>query len=168
MAQPLLDHIVAGQKDGFRVALRLKIVITSRSFQYGNFGDCAELVDWQFLKPDLTGWLPWAVESAKASAAALDEKRRREIEAQTAAAKADAHAALETKRQALQANVVKYNQARADKGDADGQLRMGELCRDGDGVPKDEAKARAYFTKSAAQGNKDAARALERLDAAKP
>ncbi len=149
MAQPLVDHILAGQKMGYRVAARLKILLTSRSFQAGHpdrFDDCAELVDWQFLTPGLTGWQAWAVEASKAAA----------------------QDALENKRLALTVHVVPIFQALADKGDADGQFRMGEFYRDGYGVPKDEAKARDYFTKSAAQGYKDAARALERLDTPKP
>ena len=64
---------------------------------------------------------------------------------------------MENKRLALTVHVVPIFQALADKGDADGQFRMGEFYRDGYGVPKDEAKARDYFTKSAAQGYKDAA-----------
>jgi len=43
---------------------------------------------------------------------------------------------------------------------------MGEFYRDGDGVPKDASKAAELFSKSAAQGNNDAARALEKLNAA--
>lgn len=36
------------------------------------------------------------------------------------------------------------------KGNVSGLLRMGERYRDGDGVPKDLAKARDYLTKAAA------------------
>jgi hypothetical protein len=63
---------------------------------------------------------------------------------------------------------VQYNQDLADKGDSWGQFRMGERYRDGDGVPKDEKIARDFFSKAAAQGNKDAARALEKLNGGNP
>ena len=65
-----------------------------------------------------------------------------------------------------EASAVAFNQTAADRGDAYGQMRMGERYRDGDGVPKDETKARDFFAKSAAQGNQDAARALAKMHAA--
>jgi TPR repeat protein len=49
--------------------------------------------------------------------------------------------------------VLRSNQDAADKGDAYGLLRMGERYRDGDGVPKDLAKAKDYLTKAAAAGS---------------
>jgi TPR repeat protein len=72
------------------------------------------------------------------------------------------------KRQEAQTKVLKYYQDLADKGDAYGQFRLGQLYLAGDGVEKNEAKAREFFTKSAAQENKDAAAALEKLNHAKP
>jgi outer membrane protein assembly factor BamB len=75
---------------------------------------------------------------------------------------------LEDKRRELQASAVKANQDAADKGDSYGQLRMGQRYRDGDGVAKDMSKAREYFAKAAAQGDTDAARALENMNADKP
>lgn len=61
------------------------------------------------------------------------------------------------------ARAVAYNQAAADRGDADGQLRMGERYQDGHGVAKDQAKAREWFAKAAAQGNKDAPKDVDRM-----
>lgn len=59
---------------------------------------------------------------------------------------------------------LKYNQELAAKGDPYGLLRMGERYRDGDGVPKDLAKARDYFTKAIAAGSPSAADELSQLD----
>jgi TPR repeat protein len=43
-------------------------------------------------------------------------------------------------------------------------LRTGERYRDGEGVEKDQAKARAYLTKAAAAGSPTAQDELDRLD----
>jgi hypothetical protein len=59
--------------------------------------------------------------------------------------------------------VLKYNQDLADKGDEYGLLRMGERYRDGDGVPKDLAKAKDYLTRAAAAGSPTAADELKAL-----
>jgi TPR repeat protein len=58
---------------------------------------------------------------------------------------------------------LKYNQKLADEGDPYGLLRMGERYRDGDGVPKDLAQARDYFTKAVAAGSPTAADELSQL-----
>jgi hypothetical protein len=58
---------------------------------------------------------------------------------------------------------LKFNQDLAAKGDAYGQLRMGERYRDGDGVQKDLVKSHDLLLKSAAQGDQTAAIALEKL-----
>jgi len=79
---------------------------------------------------------------------------------QIAAAKAKAVA----DKKANEEKGLKYNQELAAKGDPYGLLRMGERCRDGDGVPKDLAKARDYFTKAVAAGSPSAADALSGLD----
>jgi TPR repeat protein len=71
--------------------------------------------------------------------------------------------ALDDKRAELMATTIAYYQKRAEDGDSDAQLRLGEIYRDGEGVPKDPAKARDYLAKAAAQGNKDARKALDRL-----
>jgi hypothetical protein len=70
----------------------------------------------------------------------------------------------ETAKKAVQARVLKGNQDLADKGDAYGLLRMGESYRDGEGVPKDLAKAKDYLTKAAAAGSQTAADALSKLN----
>jgi hypothetical protein len=58
---------------------------------------------------------------------------------------------------------LRFNQELAEKGDSYGQLRMGERYRDGDGVPRDLQKARDWFAKAAAQGDKAAASELAAL-----
>lgn len=63
------------------------------------------------------------------------------------------------KQRALEVNIEK-----AEKGDAYGQYRMGERYRDGDGVPKDTAKAKEFFGKAAAQGHAEAKSAMARLE----
>ena len=83
---------------------------------------------------------------------ALDDQRR------AAAEKAEAA------KKAVQARVLKSNQDLADKGDAYGLLRMGERYRDGEGVPKDLAKAKDYLTKAAAAGSTTAADELSKLN----
>jgi hypothetical protein len=91
-------------------------------------------------------------EQQRAAQKALDDQRR------AAAEKADAA------KKAVQARVLKGNQDLADKGDAYGLLRMGESYRDGEGVPKDLAKAKDYLTKAAAAGSQTAADALSKLN----
>jgi localization factor PodJL len=81
--------------------------------------------------------------------------------AAVALAKAQADA---TKKKADDA-ALKYDLDLAAKGDAYGQLRMGERYRDGDGVAKDLAKARQMFSLAADQGNSDAATDLAKLPA---
>lgn len=101
--------------------------------------------------------------------AGLREKwRQEEASLQAAVVAGDKAVANELRlrnRQQLQENAVKMYQALAEKGDAYGQLRMGEFYRDGDGVPIDENKAKDLLAKSAAQGNLDAARALDKMNA---
>ena len=58
---------------------------------------------------------------------------------------------------------LKMNQDLADKGDAYGLLRMGERYRDGEGVEKDIAKAKAYLQKAADAGSPTAADELKKL-----
>jgi hypothetical protein len=58
---------------------------------------------------------------------------------------------------------LSYNLDLASKGDDYGQYRMGQRYRDGDGVPKDLQKARQWFAKAAAQGDKIAAKELAQL-----
>jgi hypothetical protein len=77
-----------------------------------------------------------------------------------AAAKAKADAT----KKAGNEKALKYNQEQAKKGDPTGLLRMGERYRDGDGVPKDLAKARDYFTKAVAAGSPSAADELLKMN----
>jgi TPR repeat protein len=76
--------------------------------------------------------------------------------------------ASENKRAVLMANAIAGYERQAANGNADAEERLGEIYRDGEGVEKDPAKARDWFAKSAAQGNKDAIRALERMNAVQP
>jgi hypothetical protein len=59
--------------------------------------------------------------------------------------------------------VLKYNLALANKGDAEGQFLMGKRYRDGNGVRADNTHAKELFARAAAQGNVSAGRALEDL-----
>lgn len=83
----------------------------------------------------------------------------------TAEQQASVKLAASKKAQAAAESALKYNEDLASKGDAYGQLRMGERYRDGDCVEKDLSKAREMFSKSAAQGNLAATAALEKLPA---
>lgn len=68
--------------------------------------------------------------------------------------------------QAIRSNAAKalaYNLKLAQSGDAYGEFRMGERCRDGEGVAKDLRLARQWFAKAAAQGQPDATHALATL-----
>jgi hypothetical protein len=58
---------------------------------------------------------------------------------------------------------LKYDQEQAAKSDPYGLLRMGERCRDGDGIPRDLTKARDYLTKAANAGSPTAADELKKL-----
>lgn len=78
---------------------------------------------------------------------------------EVAAAKAQA----DRKKAAGDAATLKFYQEQAEKGDAYGQYRMGIRYLEGDGVPKDLAKARDYLSKAAAQGNKEATAELAKL-----
>jgi hypothetical protein len=66
---------------------------------------------------------------------------------------------------ASDAKVLKYYSEKAEKGDAYAQYRMGLRYLRGDGVETDPQKAREYFSKSAAQGQQEAAVELARLPA---
>ena len=90
-------------------------------------------------------------EQQRAAQNQLNEQRRVATEKKAAAKKT------------AQAKLLKSFQDLADKGDAYGLLRMGESYRDGEGVPKDLAKARDYLTKAAAAGSPTAADELKNL-----
>jgi hypothetical protein len=84
------------------------------------------------------------------------ERKRLTLEDVKAQAEAQKKQAAE-----LTAHAVAVTRAAAERGDPDCQFRMGERYRDGDGVPKDLEKAREWFGKSAAGGNKAAQKAIE-------
>lgn len=69
----------------------------------------------------------------------------------------------EAEKKATTALAVAFNQRQADQGDAYGLLRMGERYRDGEGVPKDLAKAKEYFSKAEVAGSADATNELAQL-----
>ncbi len=71
--------------------------------------------------------------------------------------------AQQARRAELMANAIALYQKQADTGDSSAQLRLGEIYRDGEGVPRDLAKARDYLAKAAAQGNQDAQKELGQL-----
>ncbi|MGA3265467.1 MAG: hypothetical protein ABSE16_01440 [Verrucomicrobiota bacterium] len=62
-----------------------------------------------------------------------------------------------------QARALKFNQDSANKGDAYGELRMGERYRDGDGVARDLVTARQWLEKATAQGSVTASNELAAL-----
>ena len=72
----------------------------------------------------------------------------------------DAKAAFEAGREE---EAVKLLTQAAEKGDAQAQFRLGLLCERGRGVPKDDARAAAWYAKAAAQGNPKAANNLGTL-----
>ncbi len=74
-----------------------------------------------------------------------------------------AQAAAEIRQAEAKAKILKYDREMADKGDAYGERRMGERCRDGDGVPKNLQAAQVWLTLAAAQGDKEAATDLNLL-----
>ena len=63
------------------------------------------------------------------------------------------------------AKVLAWQREQAEKGDAYGEYKMGVRYLNGDGVDKDLVKAREWLTKSADQGNKDAADELLKIPA---
>ncbi len=110
-----------------------------------------------------------AAQSAYAAKTKAIEQARVAAEAYQEATAAERKAAEEkAKKQqtlaAMELKVLRLNQDQAAKGDPYGLLRMGERYRDGDGVPKDLAKARDYFSKAAAAGEPSAADELSKMD----
>lgn len=161
MAASLVDVVLKAQQERHSKLVRLKVKITSRSF-YGSdkeFNENAELIDWQFPKPDKSGWEIWEKEN---EIKRLNEARQIQLEQLDQQRRITAKV-QEKKGQEAQVRALKWHQELAAKGDAFGQFEMGQRYLKGDGVEKDEAKAKEYFTKSAVQGNKDAAKTLEKL-----
>jgi len=71
---------------------------------------------------------------------------------------------LAARDQAIQDRVLMSNRILADQGDPYGLRRMGERYRDGDGVPKDLAKARDYLSQAIAAGSLSAVDELANLN----
>jgi len=159
MTAPLVDRILKAQQNARRLGVRVKVKITSRSFSYEKFNENAELLDWQFLKPDHSGWEAWVKESEEIEIEKLNKVRQAELDKQ----RRDAIKAEEKRKQAAADRALKFNQDLADKGEAYGQLRMGERYLKGDGVEKNEAKAKDYLSKAAAQGNMEASNLLIKI-----
>jgi hypothetical protein len=67
------------------------------------------------------------------------------------------------KKSDLAAKALKSNEEGASKGDSYDEYRMGQRYRDGDGVPKDLAKAREWFKKASDQGERNATEELSEL-----
>ncbi len=159
LAGPLVSKILQVQKDAprSRQPARLSVVITTRSFSPdASFCNDAELMDWQFPDAARTGW----DESPRQRAAAARRLAAEEAGAQ-ARAQATLRAAAAT--QAALARKLEWDKDLAAKNDYYGLFRMGERYRDGEGVEKDFAKAREYFTKAIAAGSDSAKAALDKL-----
>lgn len=78
-----------------------------------------------------------------------------ELAAQASIQKSKSDAKEKAKQDAA-ARVLKWNQDQADAGDPYGLMRMGERFRDGEGVETNLVKARRYFIRASALGNKQA------------
>jgi len=148
-AKPLVDAILGVESKGGALLVRLEVKVTARSFQRRDFQEAVELVDWQLPNESKSGWSPWYFKSKAEAALTLkakqdEENRRFAAIQQKQKQKAAADAAL------------KHNVDLAAKGDAYGQLRMGERYLKGEGVEKDITKALDYLSKAAAQGNSQA------------
>lgn len=63
------------------------------------------------------------------------------------------------------ASTIKWLEDQANAGDAYSQARLGERYLKGDGVDKDESKAREFLQKASLQGNKDASELLQKMAA---
>ena len=96
---------------------------------------------------------------------AIEQVKRLAEEKQRAAQQQAVEAAI-AKKQAPYARALKWNMENAEKGDAYGLLRMGQRYRDGEGVQKDVAKAREYFTKAIQAGSPSADAELSTLNRA--
>jgi hypothetical protein len=90
----------------------------------------------------------------------------KEVADKWSAAQRQAGEAAADKKVAGDAKALNWNMEQAAKGEAYGLLRMGQRYRDGDGVQKDAAKAREYFTKAVQAGSPSAEAELSRLNQA--
>ena len=69
------------------------------------------------------------------------------------------------KKAEMDAAIVKFEMEKSEKSSDLYQYRVGLRYLNGNGVPKDLAKARDYLSEAAAQGNKEAAAELAKLPA---
>lgn len=159
LAQPLVDAVLKNEAAGAGKIVRLKTMITDRSFDFGNFSENAELIDWQFTKATDGGWEPWNSEIVSAENEKQLARQSEQIEEQ----RRIAVKMQEQSKQAAAEKALRFNQDAAAKGDAFGLLRMGERYRDGDGVEQDLAKAKEYLQKAADAGSPTAAEELSKL-----
>jgi hypothetical protein len=60
-------------------------------------------------------------------------------------------------------SAVEYDRSLAQRGDSFGELRMGQRCRDGAGVPQSDGDATEWFARAAIQGDRAAAKMLADL-----
>lgn len=64
-AEPLVGEILKSQRAGFPgKVVRLKVMVTDRSFWNNEFQKTLELTDWQFFKPEQGKWGEWAQQPA--------------------------------------------------------------------------------------------------------
>jgi TPR repeat protein len=82
------------------------------------------------------------------------------LRAKAAAAGAQAKNPVTNSSSSSSDKLLKYDMGAAEKGNASSQFRMGKRYLSGDGVTKDEEKAKIYFLKAAAQGHDAAAEEL--------
>jgi len=123
-----------------------------RASVYLSFADDALVEEWS------AEWKVWNEEEN-----ALNAKKLPLSSESMALQKAAQTSALAAKKAELAARALESDRAAADRGDVYAELQMGKRYRDGDGVEKDPARARDWFSKAAAQGNTEAARDLDAL-----
>ncbi len=92
--------------------------------------------------------------------AKADREFQRGIAEKNAEAQKHIEVVAAEKTKAISDRAVAWNLSKANSGDAYGQFRMGERYRDGEGVVKDETKAKEWLKKAADQGHKEAVSAL--------
>ena len=65
-SQPLVGAILKNEAKGAGKLVRLKVVVTSLSFEDQDFQEMVELLDWQFFDLKTGGWTQWARETKTA------------------------------------------------------------------------------------------------------
>jgi hypothetical protein len=126
---------------------RTKLVVEEEKYQQAEGIEYAGPDTLQISEAQLARWNQAAEESLVAKASREEAQRR----ASQAVAKK------------LAANALRKNEQLAARGDAYGELRMGERYLTGDGVAKDDLKAREYLQRAADQGSQTATDELNRL-----